>query len=207
MSDKKIKLVIFDIGRVILDFDHMITCRKLAKYSKKDEKHIYDYIFKPEVLNEYEKGKITSLKMFEAISDKLGFDIPFEKFKEIWGDVFSLKEGVAKLIRKVKKAASIAVLSNTDEMHFDFIMDRVEIMKDFDWLFLSHKIGFRKPDKEIFEYITNITGIAPNEIIFIDDIEEFVVAANKYGIKGILFKDINTLEKDLEAMVLSGYNH
>jgi len=202
MSDKEIRLVIFDIGRVILDFDHMITCRKLAQYSKKDEEYIYDYIFNSEVLNEYEKGKITSAKMFEAISDKLGLDIPFEKFKRVWGDIFTLKEGIEELIRRVKKAASIAVLSNTDEMHFDFIMDRVEIMKDFDWLFLSHEIGFRKPDKEIFEYIRDVTGFAPNEMIFIDDIEEFVVAAKKYGIKGILFKDIDTLAKDLEAMVI-----
>jgi len=202
MNDKEIRLVIFDIGRVILDFDHMITCRKLAKYSSKDEEYIYDYIFNSEVLNEYEKGKITSAKMFEAISDKLGLDIPFEKFKRVWGDIFTLKEGIEELIRRVKKAASIAVLSNTDEMHFDFIMDRVEIMKDFDWLFLSHEIGFRKPDKEIFEYIRDVTGFAPNEMIFIDDIEEFVVAAKKYGIKGILFKDIDTLAKDLEAMVI-----
>lgn len=202
MNDKEIRLVIFDIGRVILDFDHMITCRKLAQYSKKDEEYIYDYIFNSEVLNEYEKGKITSAKMFEAISDKLGLDIPFEKFKRVWGDIFTLKEGIEELIRRVKKAASIAVLSNTDEMHFDFIMDRVEIMKDFDWLFLSHEIGFRKPDKEIFEYIRDVTGFAPNEMIFIDDIEEFVVAAKKYGIKGILFKDIDTLAKDLEAMVI-----
>lgn len=202
MSDKEIRLVIFDIGRVILDFDHMITCRKLAKYSSKDEEYIYDYIFNSEVLNEYEKGKITSAKMFEAISDKLGLDIPFEKFKRIWGDIFTLKEGIEELIRRVKKAASIAVLSNTDEMHFDFIMDRVEIMKDFDWLFLSHEIGFRKPDKEIFEYIRDVTGFAPNEMIFIDDIEEFAEAASKYGIKGILFKDIDTLAKDLEAMFI-----
>ena len=97
--------------------------------------------------------------------------------------------------------ARIAVLSNTDEMHFDFIMDKVDIMKEFDWLFLSHKMGFRKPDNEVFEYITRITGFAPDEIIFIDDIEEFAEAANNYGIKGILFKDIKTLEKDLKTMV------
>ena len=201
MCKKEIKLVIFDIGRVILDFNHMITCGKLAQYSKKDEKYIYDYIFKSEALNEYEKGKISSIKMFETISDKLGLDISFENFKEIWGDIFSLKDGIGELIRRVKKVARIAVLSNTDEMHFDFIMDKVDIMKEFDWLFLSHKMGFRKPDNEVFEYITRITGFAPDEIIFIDDIEEFAEAANNYGIKGILFKDIKTLEKDLETMV------
>jgi len=199
---KEIKLVIFDIGRVILDFDHMITCNKLAKYSKKDGEYIYDFIFKSEMLNEYEKGEISSIKMFENVSGELDLDISFEKFREIWGDIFSLKEGIGELIRRVKKVARIAVLSNTDEMHFDFIREKVDIMKDFDWLFLSHETGCRKPEKEIFEYAINKTGIPPGEIIFIDDISEFVDAANQAGINGILFKDINSLRKDLEVYLV-----
>lgn len=197
---KEIKLVIFDIGKVILDFDHMITCGKLAKYSKKDGKYIYDFIFNSEMLDKYERGKISSVEMFETVSSELVLDVSFEKFKEIWGDIFSLKEGIEQLICWVKKIARIAVLSNTDEMHFDFIRDKIEIIKDFDWLFLSHEAGCRKPEKEIFEYAINKTGITPNDIIFIDDIQEFVEAANRSGINGILFKDIDTLRKDLEAL-------
>ncbi|MEI7616737.1 MAG: HAD family phosphatase [Actinomycetota bacterium] len=202
MNRKEIKLVIFDIGRVILDFDHMITCNKLAKYSKKDADYIYDFIFNSEALKEYEKGKINSLEMFNIVSLELGLGITYEKFREIWRDIFYLKEGIEKLIHRVKNFAAIAVLSNTDEIHFDFIREKVEIIKDFDWLFLSYEAGCRKPEKEIFEYAINKTGISPGEIIFIDDISEFVYAANQAGINGILFKDINTLRKDLEAYLV-----
>lgn len=198
LKKKEIKLVIFDIGKVILDFDHMITCNKLAKYSKKDARYIYDFIFNSEMLDEYERGKINSMEMFSAISGELGLDISFEKFKEIWSNIFTLKEGIEQLIHRVKTLAKIAVLSNTDEMHFEDIRDKVEIIKDFDWLFLSHEAGYRKPEKEIFEYAINKTGISPENIIFIDDIQEFVEAANKLGITGILYKDIITLKKDLE---------
>ena len=198
LKKKEIKLVIFDIGKVILDFDHMITCNKLAKYSKKDARYIYDFIFNSEMLDEYERGKINSMEMFSAISGELGLDISFEKFKEIWSNIFTIKEGIEQLIHRVKTLAKIAVLSNTDEMHFEDIRDKVEIIKDFDWLFLSHEAGYRKPEKEIFEYAINKTGISPENIIFIDDIQEFVEAANKLGITGILYKDIITLKKDLE---------
>ena len=195
---KEIKLVIFDLGKVILDFDHMITCNKLAKYSKKDAHYIYDFIFNSEMLNEFERGEISSMEMFSVISSELGLDISFEKFKEIWGDIFTIKEGIEQLIHQVKTLAKIAVLSNTDEMHFEDIRDKVEIIKDFDWLFLSHEAGYRKPEKEIFEYAINKSGISPENIIFIDDIQEFVEAANKLGMTGILYKDIITLKKDLE---------
>ena len=198
LKKKEIKLVIFDIGKVILDFDHMITCNKLAKYSKKDARYIYDFIFNSEMLDEYERGEINSMEMFSAISGELGLDISFEKFKEIWSNIFTLKEGIEQLIHRVKTLAKIAVLSNTDEMHFEDIRDKVEIIKDFDWLFLSYEAGYRKPEKEIFEYAINKTGISPENIIFIDDIQEFVEAANKLGITGILYKDIITLKKDLE---------
>ena len=198
LKKKEIKLVIFDIGKVILDFDHMITCNKLAKYSKKDARYIYDFIFNSEMLDEYERGKINSMEIFSAISGELGLDISFEKFKEIWSNIFTIKEGIEQLIHRVKTLAKIAVLSNTDEMHFEDIRDKVEIIKDFDWLFLSHEAGYRKPEKEIFEYAINKTGISPENIIFIDDIQEFVEAANKLGITGILYKDIITLKKDLE---------
>jgi len=138
------------------------------------------------------------MEIFSAISDELGLDISFEKFKEIWGNIFTIKEGIEQLIRRVQTIAKIAALSNTDEMHFEDIRDKVEIINDFDWLFLSHEAGFRKPEKEIFEYAINKTGISPENIIFIDDIGEFVEAASKLGITGILYKDIITLKKDLE---------
>ena len=198
LKKKEIKLVIFDIGKVILDFDHMITCNKLAKYSKKDAHYIYDFIFNSRMLDEYERGEISSMEMFCAISGELSLDISFEKFKEIWSNIFTLKEGMEQLIYWVKTLTKIAVLSNTDEMHFEDIKDKVGVIKDFDWLFLSHEAGHRKPEKEIFEYAINKTGISPDNIIFIDDIGEFVEAAGKLGITGILYKDIITLKKDLE---------
>jgi glucose-1-phosphatase len=197
----KIELVIFDLGKVILDFDHMITCNKLAKYSKKDALYIYNFIFKSELLENYEKGKISSMEMFSAVSDELEIDIPFIQFKEIWSDIFSLNDGIEQLIKRVRLHSKIAILSNTDEMHFEHIRDNVEIIKDFDWIFLSYEIGFRKPEKEIFVYAINKTGIAPEKIIFIDDIQEFVNEANKLGINGILYTDIDNLKINLEKFL------
>ena len=195
---KEIELVIFDLGKVILDFDHMITCRKLAEYSKRDSTFIYDFIFKSGLEENYEKGKISSRQLFEAVSDKIGLKMSFKDFNLAWSDIFSLNKGIDQLVSWVKTKAKTAILSNTDEMHFNYIRDKYEIINDFDFTFLSYEIGYMKPEKEIFEYAVSKAGILPRRIIFIDDIQEFACAANKSGINGICFKDVYSLRKELE---------
>jgi HAD superfamily hydrolase (TIGR01509 family) len=196
---KEIELVMFDLGNVILNFDHMTTCNKLAGYSKKDSSYIYDFIFKSDLTKNYDRGKISSRDVFSAISDKLELQISFKKFNAIWSDIFFLNNGIEQLIRRVKTLTKIALLSNTDEMHFDYIRDNFEIISDFNFVFLSYKIGYMKPDTEIFEYAIDKTGISPEKIIYVDDIQDFVDAANKSGMNGICYTDIKTLKKDLEG--------
>jgi glucose-1-phosphatase len=200
-SEKKIELVMFDLGNVILFFDHMITCNKLSEYSKKDARYIYDFIFKSDLSKNYDTGKISSLDLFAAISGRLELKISFEKFNLAWSEIFRLNFGIEKVIGWVKSSTDIAILSNTDEMHFNYIKNKFKIISDFDYKFLSYEIGYLKPQKEIFAYVTNKTGIPPQRIIHIDDVPEFVDAANKSGINGILFKDIKTLKNNLEAVL------
>lgn len=195
---KEIKLVMFDLGNVIFFFDHMITCSKLSEYSKKDSKYIYDFIFKSNLSKNYDTGKISSRELFSTVSSILDQKIPFEKFKHFWSEIFQLNDGIEEVISWVKTHAEIAVLSNTDELHFSYIKNKFEIISEFDYTFLSYKIGYLKPEKEIFEYAINKTGILPQKIIHIDDIQCFVDAAKKSGINGICYKDIKTLKNSLE---------
>lgn len=198
---KEIELVMFDLGKVILNFDHMITCNKLSEYSKRDSTYIYDFIFKSDLTKNYDRGKISSRDLFSVISNKLDLKISFKKFRSAWSEIFWLNGGIVELICWVKTQARIAILSNTDEMHFNYIKDNFEIISDFNFVFLSYKIGYMKPDIEIFEYAINKTGISPEKIIFIDDIQDFVDAANKSGMSGICYKDMTTLKKDLEGFL------
>jgi glucose-1-phosphatase len=198
---KKIELVMFDLGNVVFSFDHMITCNKLSKHSKKDSRYIYDFIYKSDLSKNYNTGKISSADFFSMISDKLDLDLTFNEFNLAWIEIFQLNEGIGKIIHWAKTHSEIAILSNTDEMHFNYIRNKFEIIRDFDYIFLSYEIGYLKPQKEIFEYVINKTGILPENIIHIDDIREFVDAANKSGINGIFYKDIKTLKNNLETLL------
>ncbi|MDI6703506.1 MAG: hypothetical protein QME40_02375, partial [bacterium] len=75
-----IEVIIFDLGGVILNFDHHIICRRLSKISKYEEHEVYDFIFASGLENSYNEGKITSLEFFDTICKKLDLDITFHNF-------------------------------------------------------------------------------------------------------------------------------
>jgi putative hydrolase of the HAD superfamily len=68
----------------------------------------------------------------------------------------------------------------------------------FDHLFLSHEVGFIKPEKEIYNAVEKISEFPPEEHIFIDDILEYVNAAKVLGWDGIQFLGYDDLVKNLK---------
>ena len=63
-------------------------------------------------------------------------------------------------------------------------------MENFEFQFLSHKIGFAKPNKRIFEYVIRKIPFKKNEIIFIDDKPQNVEVAKSLGINAIQFSNV-----------------
>jgi len=55
----------------------------------------------------------------------------------------------------------------------------------FDAVVISHEVGMRKPELRIFRHAAELIGLAPDECVFIDDIEANVAAARACGMTGI----------------------
>ena len=71
------------------------------------------------------------------------------------------------------------------------------IYKDFKIKVFSHQVGIIKPDPKIYKLTLKKLQLEPKETVFIDDKIENVIAANKLGMKGLLFKNALKLQKDL----------
>lgn len=188
----KYKCVIFDFGRVLGNFDHMITCNKLAKYSSFESKEIYEKIFKSGIEKEFDEGD-----SFENFYQKVKKSIEAseqltqEKFGVIWGDIFSENKDIEKVLEKLnKKQIPIFILSNTNSVHWKYIKKIPVIKKYFsnpNQLILSFEIGKRKPDLKIFIEGIKRTGYKPQEIVYIDDVEEYINTFIELGGKGIIY--------------------
>ncbi|MBI4618893.1 MAG: HAD family phosphatase [Desulfobacterales bacterium] len=196
-----IKTIIFDLGKVILNFDHMLICDGIARYSKYSSNDVCQLGFNSETFELYDRGKIKSEDLFQWILRRFDINISYDMFKSVWSDIFSLNDSVETVLSALKKNGYYLVLvSNTNELHFDFIRENFKVIELFDDLVLSYRIGYSKPHKEIFREALKRAGSSPEDSVYIDDIEEFCKAAEDLGINSILYRSTEQLIKCLEEL-------
>lgn len=176
--------VIFDFGNVLGRFDHMKACKRLAGYTKTGTaEDIYAFAMTGSHHTNRETGKMSPKEFFEIASEhfQFGKNLSFGEFCDICGDVFSPdNNGIENVLEALSQNnVPIFVLSNTEEMHWRYI-ERLPVMQKFfskpEQQILSFRVGARKPDRKIFEEALKRSRLSPEEIIYVDDILEYVDA-------------------------------
>jgi len=196
-----IKTIFCDLGNVIVFFDNHKIAEGLAKYSNKDEKYIYKFFLESIARKGFDKGNISPTQFFMNFKNNLNLKIDFKRFKKLWCSCFlGLNKDMEKLLKKLKKNYKLVLLSNTDTIHFTYIKNKYKLLNIFDDYVLSYKLGYKKPNPLIYQYALKKTKVLPNEILYIDDILEFVKAAKFLGIKSVQYKNFEKLETDLKRM-------
>ncbi len=192
-----IEVITFDLGNVILPFDFMRCFLKLERFSPYSSQQIYQSMLDADFVWDYEQGKISSRKFFSLLKNMLCLELDFERFVPLWGDIFTEDKQVAELIRNLSNRYRLFLLSNTNELHFEFIRRHYPIVEDFQEQILSYRLGYAKPDAPIWEEAIQRAGVAASKIIYIDDREDFAQAASRAGMIGIAFTSCSRLIQEL----------
>ncbi len=192
-----IKTVIFDIGNVIAGFDHSKACKRLAKKSCHSPGEIYDHIFNTSLIEDYDRGMISSREFYGRSEKYIKSGMTYDIFINIWGDIFTPDRAVEEIIKDLWKKVDLYLLSDTNEQHYRFLEKNYEVFKYFKDKVLSFEEGCKKPDRRIFKSVLKKTAVAPQDILYIDDREENVEAFRKLGVHGIVFHSGIKLKKEL----------
>lgn len=198
-----IKTVIFDLGNVIVSFDHNKIAARLGNACDHESEVIFGKAITSPLVRQYNLGKITSAEFFEAVSRELSLQMDFRDFSEAWNCTFAPEPLVSeRFIKTLSDKYKLLLLSDTNELHFDYIRERFSALDHFDDFVLSHKAGAVKPSAEIFQAVVKIAGCAPEECLFIDDLEINVEGARKFGINALQFISQTQLERELKIRSL-----
>ena len=192
-----IKIIIFDLGNVILNFDIKPISERLSAISGRPAAEIHSFIFQTDLEPMFDKGKISPESFFERIKSKFSLNIGFNEFVPIWGDIFKPVPGMEDLIDRLSKTHKLALLSNTNILHFEYARKRYPVIERFTTFHLSCRMGCRKPEPEIFQKVIDFHGCAPENIFYTDDIREFVNAAAAMGITAVHFQGADKIAGDL----------
>ena len=195
-----IDLFVFDLGKVILPFEHRQIASKLWQRSKNNRKFTEEEIFqdlfdlKNGTVNRYEEGLLSSEEFFLEVRKRYNLALEFEDFSEIWNNIFWDNPEVNDIIIYLKaKGYPIYLLSNTNELHFSYVIERFPIVHVLDEWILSFEVGAKKPDKRIYDAIFERTDVDRAKILYIDDIDAYVSAARSHGIQGLVYKSPDDL--------------
>src|SRR4030043_1323550 len=135
MNQPPIEVILYDLGNVILPFNHFQIAEKLSRFSQRiefqDPAKIFSYLFDFEkgAINGYEVGKVSSLEFFQSLKEFLQLSLSFEEFISIWNDIFLENQEVSKIILSQRGKWKLGLLSNTNPLHFDYFLKIFPILR------------------------------------------------------------------------------
>ena len=176
------KVVVFDLGKVLVDFDYGIAARRLAENSNATAGEVRAVIDQTPLLFRYEEGQMTTQEFFTEVKARIGFRGGFEEFAAPFGDIFTeLPEMTALHAELRARGVPTFILSNTNDIAISHIRRRFPFFANFDGYVLSYECAALKPHARIYEITEQRTGCRGGEILFLDDKPENVEAAVPRG--------------------------
>jgi HAD superfamily hydrolase (TIGR01509 family) len=178
-----IKTIIFDFGDVFINLDKdgaYHNALKLFNLEKFPEELIA-------VNALYEQGFMETEEFIDFYEDNFEH-LTREDIKEAWNFIIrDFPKHRLDFIKQLKAQGKykLILLSNTNQLHIDFIKEHVPFYEEFkscfDKFYLSHEINLRKPETNIFEFVLKENNLKPEECVFIDDTTENTSTAADLG--------------------------
>ena len=193
------KAIIFDLGRVLVDFDFQRGFQALEGVCPYDAAEIRRRIAATDLVERFETGLIEPPDFVAQLSGILSLDIDYAGFCKLWSGIFTdpllpdaMLEGLAARYRLV-------LLSNTNAIHFETIRENYPMLRHFhDWI-LSYEVHAMKPQPEIYLAAIGRAGCLPGECFYTDDIPAFVEGGRAVGLDAVRFESLAQLERELTA--------
>lgn len=193
------KVLAFDLGGVIFNFDYRIALRKIKGKIGVSEDKIIEELFYKDFALDYEKGLISSYDFYHKFKNAFKATLDYEEFTSVWSQIFSPDEEIIDLIERLRLLYPVYLISNINELHFNYLYQKFEkIFSLFDALILSFKVNSVKPEAEIYKKLEAVSRCRAKDILYIDDREDLIIEANKLNFKCIQFRNITQLLKSLE---------
>ncbi|MBI3184391.1 MAG: HAD-IA family hydrolase [Myxococcales bacterium] len=148
------------------------------------------------------RGLIRGEGLRAELCRRLGADIPREEFLELWSCHFTVNRPLLPCVEALIGRVKLLLLSNTNDLHWEYLRPKLPLLERFDHLLLSYELGLIKPEPAIYLRALELSRAAPVEAVFFDDLPDYVEAACRVGIHGRLFREPAELCAQLRALGL-----
>jgi glucose-1-phosphatase len=194
--------LLFDLGRVVLDIDFNRTLHCWADHAACEPTQLLARFVRDESYERHEKGEISDAAFFESLRSSLGIDISDAQFLDGWNAIFVGEiPGLRRLLARAAQRLPLYALSNTNVPHVEYFSGRfADVLGHFREIFVSSKIGLRKPDVEAYDHVVRAIGLPAHRILFFDDLAENIAGAKACGLATVHVRSPDDIAMALAAL-------
>ena len=194
MAARKVRAVIFDIGRVLIRIDVARAMKGLASGTSLSPQELWLAIEKDPLWKDWQEGRVSARNWYLHVKQRFGGPATFEEFTEAWNLVLDPEPVLSnELFQKLSKSYRLGLLSNTDPIHVTYMESRYDFFSYFRVRIYSCAIGAAKPNPLIYREALRACRVRAEEAVYIDDISAYVEAARRLGMIGVQFQSSEQL--------------
>ena len=200
MSQRKIRAIIFDIGRVLIRVDVARAVERLAPSVSLSPKEAWTSLEKDPRWPDWQEGRMSPRDWHLHVSKRLDTSLSFDHFVQAWNaalDPKPIQDMV--FLERLSKRYRLALLSNTDPIHVAHMEATYEFFRLFPVRVYSCAVGASKPNPLIYREALRACKVNAEEALYIDDIPAYVEAARRLGMSGIPFQSPEQLTAELRT--------
>jgi putative hydrolase of the HAD superfamily len=200
-----IKAVLFDFGGVLADEGFRNGLATIAKQEGLDPASFFQ---KAETLiysTGYVLGHCPESEYWQAVRKETGIKIPEEALKREILERFVLRPEMFQIVARLRQQGLWVGILSDQTNWLEELDRRYGFYKAFDRIFNSYRLHKSKRDPSWFEEICSELGLAPQEVLFIDDNPGHITRAAKVGLPTIHFQNQVQFREALGKYFKNGY--
>jgi FMN phosphatase YigB (HAD superfamily) len=200
VAARRIRAVIFDIGRVLIRINVKRAMDGLAAGLSLSPEELWSAIENDPRWPDWQEGRMSPRDWHLHLCRRLGATLTFEQFTEIWNRVLDpqpLQDN--SLFEKLSKTCRLALLSNTDPIHVAYMESAYDFFRFFPARVYSCTIGASKPSPLFYLEALRACKVQASEAVYIDDILPYAEAARSLGLNAIHYQSPDSLTAGLRG--------
>lgn len=201
----KPSIVVFDLGKVLVDFDYTIAARKIAEHCGLPPAEVKKHLDYSPVLLRYESGLMTREEFFDEVRRVTNFSGTLGEFGSFFADIFWEIPRMIEIQAALRRnRIPTYIFSNTNDLAIEHIRRNFPFFANFNGYILSYEVRAMKPDAKIYGELEKLSGKRGAEILYLDDRQENVDAGAARGWQVILQSDPAKSRANIEQLGLLG---
>ncbi|MCO5142209.1 MAG: HAD-IA family hydrolase [Oligoflexia bacterium] len=180
---------LFDLGNVIIEVDFRPFLSWVQQKSNTDENQAAR-LLGSSLFFDFEFGNVTRKEFHSRVNAHYRMNSSEDEFFEKFCSIFPGEvPGMFSLLEELSDKTRLFCLSNTNEVHLSYCLEKFPKLKLFSSIYASHEMKKRKPYPGIYRDVARSLDLNPRSLVFFDDVEANIEGARKAGLQAEIFNN------------------